>query len=101
VCCIGNGAIQAEKCEAPGGCTGGAAQFSCSSPADCPGEVCCAHYVLVNNGMTVKYTGASCANTCGDASSEYIICTGDPSVCTGGTTCQTSELGPGYQVCHN
>jgi hypothetical protein len=101
VCCFKQtGSTGGGHCGMPGQCGAGYFENWCSSPAGCPGAVCCAHWVMMMS--IVDYQGVSCAASCSDATSEFVVCDQQPpNVCPAGTTCYASAiLGPGYNVCH-
>jgi hypothetical protein len=110
VCCF-NPTGPGDHCGDKGKCPAGYVELSCSQPADCPGQVCCATFILTNGGQTVQYTGASCAASCGDLSKEFTLCSGTctpppmggcvSAACQPGTLCwQSTLLGAGYDICH-
>jgi hypothetical protein len=93
-----------DHCAQPNMCGNAFVELLCSGPADCPGELCCAHGMVVNQqGQPLfRYSGTSCQPTCPYTipESEFPLCdpTG-PNVC-GVRTCQQSmELGNNYFVC--
>ncbi len=64
-------------------------------------EVCCGVFKLV--GQDQGYQGVSCETTCDPPGFNYmgvIMCTGDPGVCPGGSSCNSSQVLPsGYKFC--
>ena len=63
-------------------------EASCNSPEDCPGSKCCATYV---GTLTAMHCDPNC-----DAAGEFVMCTGDPSVCASDQTCTTFIQGYDY-----
>lgn len=67
--------------------------FSCNSPSDCPGKVCCA------TRENSEYTSISCQDSCNGPES-YVMCQGEPSICPAHLSClQSNSLGAGYSLC--
>jgi hypothetical protein len=76
----------------------GFAELDCSGSNYCPGQVCCATYMVF--GQQRVYTGASCTANCSGAGVTVICTPGAPNACPFGGTCQQSGLlGQPYHVC--
>jgi hypothetical protein len=98
VCCWNYQNANLDTCGAPGGC-GDPFQFltiECDGPSDCPDSapICCGDFVQTQQGS--YYTSVKCATDCGN---EVTFCQGDPSVCTDGNACETSQILDDYVVC--
>lgn len=96
VCCFYQFQEGQDFCADPGTCPGqqGWFEISCNGPDDCNGGVCCG---LWNN--QIGWYQISCEANCDQG---LTMCTGDPGVCDGGTTCNPSgALGQGYSYCGN
>ncbi|HEY6459746.1 MAG TPA: hypothetical protein VIY73_06330, partial [Polyangiaceae bacterium] len=103
VCCAAGGtSIGKFTCQAASKQCGSTGQpgtpITCATTADCPNGFCCG--VNDNNGFYVK---VSCADTCTgtDAQGDSLIQFCDPAAadCPVGTTCNASQLLPGFHVC--
>lgn len=96
VCCHNGNSPVNDVCGQPGGC-GDAVEVQCAGPADCPANMfCCTTFV----GGANDIDGVNCRSSCNGAN-DFIMCTGDPSVCSGGQVCHqgTNVLGPEYDYC--
>jgi hypothetical protein len=98
VCCWNYQNANLDTCGAPGGC-GDPFQFltiECDGPSDCPDSapICCGDFVQTQQGS--YYTSVKCATDC---SNDVTFCQGDPSVCTDGDACETSQILDDYVVC--
>ncbi len=80
-------------CGALGSCTSPQVPISCQRPSDCPGQICCGQLKI---GTT--YLSVSCQSSC-SGWSELEMCTGQPSVCSGGDTCQSSTALLNFSFC--
>jgi hypothetical protein len=96
VCCYSNTLSGLDKCAAAGTCMVGFVQLKCNGPEGCPnGLQCCAKW-----SNSAGWQGSECYSSC--LSSERTMCYGDPSVCTNGEVCVSSQsLGNGYAYCAN
>ena len=96
VCCYSNTLSGLDKCSTPGTCMPGFVQLKCNGPGGCPNNMqCCAKW-----SNSTGWQGSECFASC--TSNERTMCYGDPSVCTNGQVCVTSQsLGNGYAYCGN
>lgn len=80
---------------------GAETRIECQLPEHCPGQVCCGHRTIVENGQNdwAFYSTTVCESFCGG--NDRVLCDPNgPDVCPGGTSCQPSTLlPPGYFVC--
>jgi hypothetical protein len=84
------------QCLPSGNCNSGETEVNCDGPEDCPGEICCGTFSILDG-----YTVLECAATC-DSQGEVIVCdpNGPPAQCPGQTNCESSTYLPaGYEVC--
>jgi hypothetical protein len=92
-----------DHCGSHGGCGVGYVELSCSSPQDCPGQLCCASFVITGVPPTQfrQYTNVACSVGCDIQSGQVVVC--DPTranPCPFGGTCTPSNLlGGGYMIC--
>jgi hypothetical protein len=91
-------------CSMPGGCGQGTIQIECMGQANCAqGEVCCATFQWFGPGPD-GYQGVACVQSCDDPpgpqQGAFLLCSDDPSVCTGNDTCNNSQVLPaGFKYC--
>jgi hypothetical protein len=68
--------------------------IACDEPADCPGQICCAHREVQN----AAYDDVTCSSQCDD--NDRVVCDPGAPMCPPGSSCQGSQLlPPGYYVC--
>jgi hypothetical protein len=98
ICCHDQAAADPANdfCSLPGSCPAGFGEATCGGPAHCPGQVCCQIWGLAQDSTQ----GTICKSACAPAPSEFLMCSGDPSVCPNGHPCVPSaNLGAGYSWC--
>jgi hypothetical protein len=96
ICCF-NPFGPGDHCGMNGQCDPGYVELTCSSPADCPGQVCCATIDPTQN----TFQGISCQSTC-NGPNEVVVCGAKfmQGVCQPGQKCvQSQQLGFGYRLC--